>query len=217
MNAAMKRTRILVADDHSIILAGIRNLIEQDWELAGHVEDGRSLVEAALKLRPDLIILDIGMPVLNGIDAAKQIRKAWPEAKLLFLTMHTSPIYLRLAMRAGGSGYVLKTSAAEELRPAIAKVLKGQVYVSAKFGPDIVGTLQTPSGKPSTSAADLTDRQREVLQLVAEGRSNREIAGILKVSVKTVQFHRGQIMRKLGVHSAVKLTAFAVREGLISE
>ena len=139
MNAAMKRTRILVADDHSIILAGIRNLIEQDWELAGHVEDGRSLVEAALKLRPDLIILDIGMPVLNGIDAAKQIRKAWPEAKLLFLTMHTSPIYLRLAMRAGGSGYVLKTSAAEELRPAIAKVLKGQVYVSAKFGPDIVG------------------------------------------------------------------------------
>ncbi|MEO8367619.1 MAG: response regulator transcription factor [Candidatus Solibacter sp.] len=213
----MKRTRILVADDHSIILAGIRNLIEQDWELAGHVEDGRSLVEAALKLRPELIILDIGMPILNGIDAAKQIRKAWPEAKLLFLTMHTSPIYLRLAMRAGGSGYVLKTSAAEELRPAIAKVLKGQVYVSAKFGPDIVGTLQTPSGKPSTSAADLTDRQRQVLQLVAEGRSNREIAGILKVSVKTVQFHRGQIMRKLGVHSAVKLTTFAVREGLISE
>ena len=213
----MKRTRILVADDHSIILAGIRNLIEQDWELGGHVEDGRSLVEAALKLRPDLIILDIGMPILNGIDAAKRIRKAWPAAKLLFLTMHTRPIYLRLAMRAGGTGYVLKTSAAEELRSAIAKVLKGQVYISAKFGPDIVGTLQTPSGKPSTSAADLTDRQREVLQLVAEGRSNREIAGILKVSVKTVQFHRGQIMRKLGVHSAVKLTAFAVREGLISE
>ena len=127
MNAAMKRPRILVADDHSIILAGIRNLIEQDWELAGHVEDGRSLVEAALKLRPDLIILDIGMPILNGIDAAKQIRKEWPEAKLLFLTMHTNPIYLRLAMRAGGSGYVLKTSAAEELRPAIAKILKGQV------------------------------------------------------------------------------------------
>ena len=211
----MKRAQILVADDHSIIVAGIRSLIEQDWELAGHVEDGRSLVEAALRLRPDLIILDIGLPMLNGIDAAKQIHKAWPDAKLVFLTMHTNPIYLRLAMQAGGSGYVLKTSAAEELRPAIQKVLKGEVYVSAKFGPEVVAALQTPSGRPSRSPADLTDRQREVLQLVAEGRTNREIAEILSISVKTVQFHRGQIMRKLGVHSASRLAAFAVKEGMV--
>jgi len=213
----MKRARILVADDHTIVMAGIRSLVEQDWDLVGQVSDGRSLVEAALKLRPDLIILDIGMPVLNGIDAARQIRKACPTAKLLFLTMHNSPVYLQEAMRAGGTGYVLKSSAAEELKPAIQRVLKGQAYVSATLGSEAVAVLQTPSGRPSTSTADLTERQREVLQLVAEGRTNQEIAKILSVSVKTVQFHRGQLMRKLGVHSAVKLAAYAVREGLVSE
>ena len=216
-DASMRRARILVADDHSIILAGVRSLLEQEWELAGHVEDGRSLVEAALKLRPDLMIVDIGMPVLNGIDALKQIRKVWPEAKVLFLTMHANLMYLKGAMRAGGSGYVLKSSAAEELRPAIRKVLKGQVFVSAAFGPDVLGVLQTPSGRQPTSTADLTDRQRQVLQLVAEGRKNSEIAKILNVSIKTAQFHRGQIMRKLGVHSAVKLTQFAVQNGLVNE
>jgi len=213
----MKRARIIVADDHSIILAGIRSLVEQDCELVGQVADGKALVDAALTLRPDLIILDIGMPVLNGIDAAKQIRKAWPEAKFLFLTMHNSPIYLEEAMRVGNAGYVLKTSAAEELRPAIQSVLKGIVFVSAAFGRDAVDLLQTPSGRRSGSSRKLTDRQREVLQLVAEGRTNPEIAGILKVSIKTIQFHRAQMMRKLGVHSAVKLAAFAIKEGLVSE
>ena len=213
----MKRARILVADDHSIVMAGIRSLVEPEWELAGQVGDGRSLVEAALKLRPDLIILDIGMPVLNGIDAARQIRKAWPEAKILFLTMHASLMYLRGAMRAGGSGYVLKTSAGEELQPAIRKILKGQIYVSAAFGLDALETLQTPSGRKNTAPVDLTDRQRQVLQLVAEGRTNGEIAEILNVSIKTVQFHRGQLMRKLGVNSVAKLTQFAVLEGLVNE
>lgn len=213
----MKRARILVADDHSIILAGVRSLVEPEFELVGVVGDGRALVEAAQKLRPDLIIVDIGMPLLNGMDATKQIRKAWPDAKLLFLTMHANLMYLRAAMRAGASGYVLKSSAAEELRPAIRKILKGQVYVSAQFGPNALEILQTPSGRRATSTADLTDRQRQVLQLVAEGRTNSKIAEILNVSVKTVQFHRGKIMQKLGVHSAVKLTQFAVQEGLVHE
>ena len=213
----MKRARILVADDHSIILAGVRSLVEPEWELVGVVGDGRSLVEAAQKLRPDLIIVDIGMPLLNGMDATKQIRKAWPDAKILFLTMHANLMYLQEAMRAGASGYVLKSSAAEELRPAIRKILKGQVYVSAAFGPNALEILQTPSGRRATSTADLTDRQRQVLQLVAEGRTNSKIAEILNVSVKTVQFHRGKIMQKLGVHSAVKLTQFAVQEGLVHE
>jgi DNA-binding NarL/FixJ family response regulator len=213
----MNRPRILVADDHSIIMAGIRNLVEKQCELAGYVRDGKSLVEEALKLRPDLIIADIGMPILNGIDAAKQIRDVWPEARILFLTMHANPMYLRGAMRAGGSGYVLKTSAGEELQLAIRRILKGQPYVSSALGPDILETLHTPSGRPAKATIRLTDKQRRVIQLVAEGRKNDEIAKILHISVKTVQFHRGQIMHKLGVHSAVGLTRFALREGLVNE
>lgn len=156
------------------------------------------------------------MPVLNGIDAARQIRKAWPEARLLFLTMHSNRMYLREAMRSGGAGYVLKTSAAEELKPAIHRVLKGQVFVSAALGPNVLEDLRTATGRSPASAVGLTDRQRQVLQLVAEGATNKEIARILEVSIKTAQFHRGQIMRKLGVHSAVKLAAYAVKEGLVS-
>ena len=210
----MKRPRLLAADDHSIVMAGIRALIEHDWELVGQVDNGQSLVEEALSLRPDLIILDIGLPVLNGIDAARQIRLQWPEAKLLFLTMHANRMYLREAMRVGGLGYVLKTSAAEELKTAIQRVLKGQVYISPSLDADALEDLRTP-GRHSASIY-LTDRQRQVLQLVAEGATNREIARILSVSIKTAQFHRGQIMRKLGVHSSVKLAAYAVKEGLIS-
>ena len=213
----MKPARILLADDHSIVTAGVRSLIEQEWELIGEVADGRSLVEASLKLRPDLIIADIGMPILNGIDAAAQIRKVWPEVKILFLTMHANLMYLKAVMRAGASGYVLKTNATEELQPAIRNALKGQPYISAVFGQDVLYTLHTPSGRQVSSPVLLTDRQRQVLQLVAEDRKNEEIAAILNVSIKTAQFHRSQIMRKLGVHSAVKLTQYAVREGLINE
>jgi DNA-binding NarL/FixJ family response regulator len=213
----MKRARVLLADDHSIILTGIRSLLERDCDLVGEVNDGRSLVETTLRLRPDLIILDVGMPLLNGIDAAKHIRKEWPAAKLLFLSMHANAIYLREAMNAGASGYLLKTSAAEELLPAVERVLKGQIYVSRAFDQDVVDTLRTSRGKRSRSAAQLTDRQREVLQLIAEGRGSKEIALVLNISLKTVDFHRGQIMRKLGVHTAVELTAFAVREGLVGE
>jgi DNA-binding NarL/FixJ family response regulator len=212
----MKRPRILVADDHSIIVAGIRSLVEPEWELVGHTGDGKSLVEQALKLRPDLIIVDIGMPLLNGIDATRQILKDCPEAKVLFLTMHANLMYLRGAMRAGACGYVLKSSAAEELRPAIRKVLKGQVYVSTAFGPNLTGILQNPSGRQTAPSSGLTDRQRQVLQLVAESRTNSDIAKLLNISVKTVQYHRGQIMSKLGVHSAVELTRIAVRDGVVS-
>jgi DNA-binding NarL/FixJ family response regulator len=212
----VKRARILVADDHSIILAGVRSLVEQEWELVGHVGDGGSLVETALELRPDLIVVDIGMPILNGIDATRRIRKEWPDAKILFLTMHANLMYLKEAMRAGGSGYVLKSSAVEELKPAIRRVLKGRIYISSAFGPDVLEILQAPSGRRISSTSDLTDRQRQVLQLVAEGRTNSEIATILDVSIKTVQFHRGQLMRKLGVNSAVKLAARAIRDGLVT-
>ena len=213
----MKVPQILLADDHSVVLAGIRSLIGHHCALAGEVGDGRALVEEALRLRPDLIILDVSMPILNGIDAARQIKKAWPEAKLLFLSMHTNLVYLREALEAGGSGYVLKSSATEELQTAIETVLKGKTYIAPAFGGEVVQSLLTSAGERRKSTVALTDRQRQVLQLLAEGRSNKEIAGILQVSVKTVDFHRGRIMGRLGVHTAAELSALAVRMGLVGD
>jgi DNA-binding NarL/FixJ family response regulator len=213
----IKRTRILLADDHSILLAGIQHLLEAHYDLVGQVSDGRSLVEAAGRLRPDLIILDIAMPLLNGIDAARQIKKMWPEARLLFLTMHASTVYLREALDAGGLGYVLKSSAVEELRIAIQTVLKGQTYVAPSFEPGILEGIRPSVLRPSRSSVQLTERQREVLQLISEGRGNKEIAAILKVSVKTVEFHRGRIMSKLGLHTVAEIIRWAVQTGLVGE
>jgi DNA-binding NarL/FixJ family response regulator len=204
-----------VADDHALILAGIRSLLDRDHEIVGEVNDGRSLVEANLRLRPDLTILDISMPHLNGTDAARQIKARWPEAKLLFLTMHASPVYLREAIGAGGTGYVLKSSASEELRIAVQKVLKGQFYVSPSFDQNVLETVHASiRGSPRNSVI-FTARQREILQLVAEGRGNKEIAGMLQISVKTVDFHRGRIMAKLGAHNVADLLRCAVQAGMV--
>jgi DNA-binding NarL/FixJ family response regulator len=211
----MKRARILLADDHSLILAGIRSLLERDFDVVGSLEDGRSLVEQALLQRPDLIILDIAMPLLNGIEAARHIKKEWPEAKLLFLTMHSDPFYLREALQAGAGGFLLKTSATEELPTAVRKVLRGETYLSKSIPLEVQDSLATPTGRLAR-ATSLTDRQKEVLQLLAEGRSNKEIAAILHVSIKTVEFHRGQMMRTLGVHTVAELTRFAIDIGLIA-
>jgi DNA-binding NarL/FixJ family response regulator len=211
------RPLILLADDHSIILAGIRSLLDGHYDVVGQVSDGRSLVEAALRLRPDLTILDVGMPLLNGIDAARQIKKEWPRAKLLFLSMHSSKVYVREAIEAGGLGYVLKSSAAEELRTAIQRVLRGHAYLAKSFDSEVLETVQSSLRKPGRSSVQLTGRQREVLQLIAEGRVNKEIAAILKVSVKTVEFHRGRMMSKLGVHSVAGLIRWAVQAGLTGE
>lgn len=212
-----KPFRILIADDHSFILAGIRSLLEAHYDLVGQVSDGRSLVEAALRLRPDLIILDVTMPVLNGIEAARQIKKVWPEARLLFLSMHNSPVYLREAIGAGGSGYLLKSSAVEELRRAIQRVLKGQTYVTPSLEHQSLDSTSSLMGRSGRTSLQLTERQREVLQLIAEGRGNKEIAPILSVSVKTVEFHRGRIMNKLGVHTVAELIRWAVQAGLVGE
>jgi len=217
MQPRLTQPRVLLADDHSFILAGIRSLLEDHYDLVGQVSDGRALVDAALTLRPDLTILDVTMPLLNGIDAVRHIKKEWPEAKFLFLSMHSSPVYVREAMEAGGSGYVLKSSATEELRTAIQKVLKGQTYVAPIFDREIQETFESSIRKPGKSSIQLTDRQREVLQLIAEGKGNKEIAGILKVSVKTVEFHRARIMGKLGVHSLAELIRWAVQAGLVGE
>jgi DNA-binding NarL/FixJ family response regulator len=212
----MKRPRVLMADDHSLILAGLRKLVEADCDVVGTVEDGRSLVEAAQRLRPDLILLDISMPLLNGFEAARQLRSLVPDCKLIFLTMHASPTYATEAFQIGASGYLLKRSAASELGLAIKAVLQGQYYLTPLLTKDVLDSVLKPStgerGEPVSGA--LTARQREVLQLVAEGHGTKEIATILSVSVKTVEFHKSRIMQHLDLHTTADLTKYAITHGI---
>lgn len=212
----MNRPRILMADDHSIVLAGLRKLVEAEGEVVGTVEDGRALVEAAQKLRPDLILMDISMPLLNGLDAARQLVKLVPDSKVIFLTMHATPTYAMEAFKAGASGYLLKRSAASELRQAIQAVLQGQQYMTPLITKDVLAASLKPAEPPARKRAvmELTPRQREVLQLVAEGKGAKEVAAMLHISVKTVEFHKARIMEELQLHSTADLIRYAVAEGL---
>ncbi len=210
---ATKKPRLLIADDHSIILAALQKLMEGACEVVGVVEDGRALVEAAERLQPDLVMMDISLPLLNGIDAARQIKKSVPDARLIFLTMHASQVFVTAALEAGAHGYLLKQSAASELPQAIEKVLKGSIYLTPAVA---MPSLDSRVTKMRTPLMRLTPRQREVLQLLAEGKSPKEIAVLLSVSVKTVEFHKTQLMEKLDLHSTLALAKFAIAEGLVS-
>lgn len=210
----MNRVRILLADDHLLTLEGLRAVLEPHHKIVGTVTDGRALVEAAPRLKPDLIVMDITMPLLNGIDAAVQIRKDLPETKLLFVTMHVSPAYLEAALEAGARGYVLKSAAREELLQAVDTVMKDRIYITPGLSNENLERFRDPSR--AAAALRLTSRERETLQLIAEGRSAKEIAHLLKISVKTVNFHRENIKRKLGVRSTAELTKHAIEQGLIS-
>jgi DNA-binding NarL/FixJ family response regulator len=212
----MKRPRVLMADDHSLILAGLRKLVEEECEVVGEVEDGRTLIEEAQRLKPDLILLDISMPLLNGLEAARQLRKLVPDSRLIFLTMHASPTYATEAFQAGASGYLLKRSAASELSQAIKFVLQGKHYVTPLITKDVLDLVFKPSTgeKGEAKSTALTPRQREVLQLVAEGRGTKEIATILSVSVKTVEFHKSRIMQQLDLHTTADLTKYAITHGI---
>ncbi len=211
----MTKPRVLMADDHSILLAGLRRLVEDSCEVVGMVEDGRALIEAANRIKPDLILLDISMPLLNGLDAAREIKKSLPDCKLLFLTMHASPTYATEALKAGGNGYLLKQSAASELPMAIEAVCHGQTYLTPAITRSVLETaLQSDKAEMRRAVGDLTLRQREVLQLIGEGKSTKDIATLLKVSVKTVEFHKGRLMEQLDVHSTADLIKFAIAEGL---
>ena len=210
----MKSARLLLADDHTLMLQGIRRILEQDFELAGTVSDGRSLVAAAQELRPDVILLDISMPLLNGIDAARQIRHLVPETKMVFLTMHKDRDYVTEAFRAGASGYILKWSAEEELTAAIRQVLTGRKYLTPLLPQSWVDVQPRQLSSMQADCRDLSAREREVLQLLAEGMSAKQIAAALNVSNKTVEFHKYRIMRKLGIHTIAQLTKYAVEHGL---
>ena len=207
----MKRARLLLADDHTLLLDAFRNLLEPEFEIVGTVEDGRSLLEAAPKLNPDVILIDVAMPLLNGIEAARRLKKMMPHTKLIFLTMHGEPSYVTQALHDGASGYVLKRSAASELVAAIHEVLKGGIHVTPLVTKGMVDTLVKGPPKP----LGLTARQREVLQLVAEGKSVKKIASLLEISPRTVEFHQARIRDTLGVRSAAELTKYAIRSGIV--
>jgi len=213
----MMRPRVLMADDHSIVLAGLRKLVETECEVVGAVENGRALVEEAEKRQPDIILLDISMTLLNGLGAARQLRKLVPESKLIFLTMHATPSYAMEAFKAGASGYLLKRCAASELMQAIRAVMQGQHYLTPLITKDVLtATLNPPDGAERKQPfATLTARQREVLQLLAEGKGTKQIASLLHISVKTVEFHKYSIMDELDLHTTVELTRYAIAEGLV--
>jgi DNA-binding NarL/FixJ family response regulator len=213
---AMK-VRVLLGDDHALILDGIRSALQSQYDVVGVAQDGRALVQAAERLKPEVVVLDISMPLLNGFEAALQIKKALPHAKLIFLSQHLNPAYLKQALKAGASGYVLKSGATEELQKAISTALKGQTYITTAFGDDVVARIWNRDGEVNNEAEDLTDRQREILQLIVEGRGNKEIAEVLHLSVKTIEFHRARIMSKLGVHTVAELTKVSLQRGLIPE
>lgn len=208
------RRRVLLADEHAIVLEGLRRVLEPDFEIVGEVADGRALVTAAGLLRPDIIVIDISMPLLNGIEAARQIRKINRKVKIIFLTMHPDVIYAAEAFGEGESAYGLKSSAGAELSEAIREALSGVIYVTPSLDREVVRAQMERAGRREGVSTDLTPRQREVLQLLAEGKSLKEVAAILKVSIKTIEFHKYRIMRRLGVHTNAEMTKHAVRLGV---
>jgi DNA-binding NarL/FixJ family response regulator len=210
----MKRARVLLADDHCVVAEGLRSLLHPHFEVVGVVADGRELVVAARTLDPDVVILDISMPSLNGIEAARQLKAAKSRAKVIFLTMHREVTYAARAMEAGAAGFVLKHSAPSELVTAIHEALKGGTYITPQIAGDLLDSFQHGMPADTEALADLTPRQREVLQLVAEGRSAKEIAAALQISRRTAEFHKARIMETLGVQNTAELVRYAVRTGV---
>ena len=212
----MTKPRVVLADDHTLVLEGFKRMLEDTCDLVAMVEDGRALIEAAVRFDPDLVILDISMPLLNGIDAARQLKKQCPRAKLLFITMHADRAYLKAAFQAGASGYLLKRSASDELEEAIRAVMKGHYYITPLMTRDVIDSLLKESPDEASQEDPLTSRQREILQLVGEGRSAKEIAKLLDLSPRTVEFHKAQIMEQLDLHTTADLVKYAIAKGLIS-
>jgi DNA-binding NarL/FixJ family response regulator len=212
----MQRPRVLLADDHRVLSEGLRSLLDPHFDVVGIVADGRELLAVAKRLDPDVVVLDISMPSLNGIDAARQLRSAGDRPKLVFLTMHREVTYAARALEAGASGFVLKHSAASELVTAIHEALKGGTYITPQIASELLSFYRRVAPTGAEVSGKLTPRQREVLQLVAEGRSAKEIATILCISRRTAEFHKARVMESLGVKSMAELIQYAIRAGIIS-
>ncbi|MGE5735921.1 MAG: response regulator [Acidobacteriota bacterium] len=207
------RSRVLIADDHSVVAEGLRSLLEKKYEVVGIVPDGRELLVQAPELKPDVIVLDIGMPLLNGLDAADRLLSSLPQIKFVFLTMNDDPNLAAAALKLGAVGYVLKHTAASELLKAVSEVLQGRSYVTAKLRAE---NWAVRKARARDFSKELTRRQQEVVQLLAEGRPMKEVAAILKVSAKTVMFHKYRIMQSFNLKNNADLVLFALKRHLIS-
>jgi two-component system response regulator NreC len=215
----VNKRRILIVEDHTLLRAGLRALLAQepDIEIAGEADNGRDAICLISTLAPDLVLMDLSMPGANGIDAIAEIKRRNPDIKILVLTLHRAEEYIHQSLRAGADGYILKDATHDELRIAIRSVLNGKTYLSPDISNMVIsGYLGSGKGAGASSAWEtVTDRERQVLKLVAEGRSNKSIAGYLCLSVKTVEKHRSNLMKKLDLHNASMLTAFAIAKGLV--
>ena len=208
----MTRPRILMADDHLILLEAFKALLEPEYEVVGTVTDGRTLLEEFARLTPDVVLLDVAMPLLNGLDAGRHLKAQRPSVKLIYLTMNPDPDLASEALRLGASGYVLKSSAVQELTQAIDEALRGRSYITPLITRDVVGSLI----RQRTSRQELTSRQREVLQLLAEGKSMKEVAAILDLTPRTVAFHKYKMMEQLRLKTSAELVKFAVQQGMVA-
>jgi DNA-binding NarL/FixJ family response regulator len=208
----MTRPRILMADDHLMLLEAFKALLEPDFDVVGTVTDGRMLLDEFSRLHPDVVLLDVAMPLLNGLDAGRQLKAQRRSVKLIYLTMNPDPDLAGEALRLGASGYVLKSSAAQELKQAIQEALRGRSYITPLITRDVVGSLM----QQRSSRNELTTRQREVLQLLAEGKSMKEVAAILDLTPRTVAFHKYRMMEQLRLKTSAELVKFAVQQGVVA-
>jgi DNA-binding NarL/FixJ family response regulator len=211
-----KRCRVLVADDHDVVREGLQVLLREQFDIVGAVRDGRTLVREAQRLSPDLVLIDITMPVLNGIEATRQLQARSPSIKVVVFTMHADVTYAAELLQAGASAYVLKNSPIEEIKTAMNQALAGKKYVTPQVAKEVLPVLKKSSQRRGGPINRLTGREREVLQLVAEGRPSKQIADVLCVSPRTVEYHKYKMMGKLGLHSTADLTRYAMRHGIIS-
>lgn len=207
--------RVLLADDHTVVLEGLKRILGRaGYTVIGAVYDGRSLIESVARVHPDVVIVDVSMPNMTGIEAVRQIRERDKKVKIIFLTMHPEVVYAVQALNAGGSGYVLKSAAAEELVTAIEEALRGRVFITHSIAEPVTQALYT-SRRFYRAADGLTQRQIEVLHLLTEGRAPRDIAALLHISHRTVEFHKYRIMETLGLHTVAELAAYAVKRRMV--
>jgi DNA-binding NarL/FixJ family response regulator len=211
----MRPPRVLLGDDHRMFSEGLKRILGPEFEIVETVENGRDLITAAARLRPDVIVADISMPSLNGIEAARRIRKMPHAPKIVFLTMHEDATFATAAFRAGASGYVLKRSAPGEIVTAIQEAVQGRIYISPLITGDVLNALIEKHEHPERLKPELTSRQREILQLFAEGKSPKEIAAVLNISIRTVEFHKYRVMEATGARSIAELTRYAIAHGIV--